>query len=99
MIGQINGSGGLIAFYTYGDDALVSQVDPSGSAAYYDFDIDGSTVGITGTSGTYVNQYTYDPFGQTTTVTASLENPFTYVGQFGVTERWKRPSSNGLQVI
>ena len=85
LIGQIDGSGGLIAFYTYGNDALVSQVDPGGTAAYYDFDIDGSTVGITGTSGTYVNQYTYDPFGQTTTVTASLENPFTYVGQFGVT--------------
>ena len=41
----------------------------------------GNTVGITGSSGTYVNQYSYLPFGETTTVSAALPNLFTFAGQ------------------
>src|SRR5262249_46816938 len=37
-----------------------------------------------GASGSYVNQYSYLPFGQTTTTSATLPNPFTYVGDMGV---------------
>jgi RHS repeat-associated protein/uncharacterized repeat protein (TIGR01451 family) len=40
--------------------------------------------GITGSSGSYVNQYTELPFGETTTVSAALPNPFTFAGEFGV---------------
>ena len=56
----------------------------TGTAAYYDFNNIGSVVGITGSSGTYVNTYSYLPFGVTTTLTATLSNPFTYVGALGV---------------
>jgi RHS repeat-associated protein len=82
ILAQFNGSQ-LLDHYTYGV-GLVSQVAASGSSAYYDFDAIDSTVGMTGASGRYVNRYTYGPFGQTTTITASLDNPFTYVGQWGV---------------
>ena len=34
--------------------------------------------------GSYVNKYSYLPFGQTTAITATLANPFTFVGRFGV---------------
>ena len=61
----------------------MSQTGPSGSG-YYDFDASGNTVGITGASGSYVNQYSYLPFGETTTVSATLPNPFTFAGQVGV---------------
>ena len=61
----------------------MSQTGPSGTG-YYDFDASGNTVGITGASGTYVNQYSYLPFGETTTVSAALPNPFTFAGQVGV---------------
>ncbi len=75
------GAGRVLAVhYTYGF-GLVSQVSAAGTAAYYDFNNIGSTVGITGTAGSYVNQYGYLPFGQTTTITAALANPFTFVGQ------------------
>jgi RHS repeat-associated protein len=78
------GTGGaLTAHFTYGL-GLTSQVSASGTAAYYDFNNIGSTIGITGTNGTYVNQYSYLPFGQTTTIAAALANPFTFVGQAGV---------------
>ncbi len=72
-----------MANYTYGL-GLVSQVSASGTAGYYDFDGSGSTVGITGTSGTYVNQYSYQPFGGTTTIKAALPNPFTFEGALGI---------------
>ena len=77
-----NGGGALVAHYNYGL-GLVNQTGPSG-AGYYDFDASGNTVGITGSSGTYVNQYSYLPFGETTTVSAALPNPFTFAGQVGV---------------
>ena len=82
ILAQFNGSQ-VLAHYTYGL-GLVSQVSATGSSAYYDFNQLGSTVGITNAAGQYVNQYTYSPFGQTTTVSAALSNPFTYIGQAGV---------------
>jgi RHS repeat-associated protein len=75
--------GSLAAHYTSGL-GLVSQVDATGAAAYYDFDAGGNTVGLTGTRGAYVNRYTYLPFGATTTVAATLTTPFTFAGQVGV---------------
>ena len=82
MVASYNGSGSLIADYNYGL-GLVSQTGPSGTG-YYDFDASGNTIGITGSSGTYVNQYSYLPFGETTTISAALPNPFTFAGQVGV---------------
>ena len=73
----------LIANYTYGL-GLVSQIDSSGTTAYYDFDAIGSTVGISSVGGTYVNTYRYLPFGETLSVVANVANPFEYVGQYGV---------------
>ncbi|HQU43589.1 MAG TPA: hypothetical protein PK867_12310, partial [Pirellulales bacterium] len=84
IVASYNGNS-LIAHYTYGV-GLVSQTGPSGTG-YYDFDQTGDTVGITGGAGTYVNQYSYLPFGQTTTVgTPQLPNPFTFGGQQGIVQ-------------
>ncbi len=80
---QFDSSGNLITHYTYGL-GLVSQVSASGTAYYYDYNLQGSTVGITNASGAYLNQYSYDPFGQVTTISAGISNPFQFVGQDGV---------------
>jgi RHS repeat-associated protein/uncharacterized repeat protein (TIGR01451 family) len=82
VVASYNGSGSLIANYVYGL-GLVSQTGPSGTG-YYDFDLSGNTVGITGSSGAYVNEYRYLPFGEITTISAALPNPFTFAGQGGV---------------
>jgi len=87
---QFDSSGNLVAEYTYGL-GLVSQVTASGLAYYYDYNLQGSTVGITNASRAYVNQYSYDPFGQVTTISAGIANPFTFVGQAGVSR-----DGNGL---
>ncbi len=84
VVASYNGSGSLIAHYNYGL-GLVSQTGPSGTG-YYDFDASANTIGITGSSGTYVNKYSYLPFGETTTVAAVLPNPFTFSGQAGVVQ-------------
>ena len=84
VVAAYTGNGQLIADYTYGL-GLVGQTGPSGTG-YYDFDAIGNTVGITGTAGTYVDQYRYLPFGETTTISASLPNPYTFVGQLGVVQ-------------
>jgi RHS repeat-associated protein len=83
VVGEYNSSGGLIARYTQGL-GLVGRFDGSGNGAYYDFDAIGSTVGLTGTSGSYVNRYSYRPFGENLLTTEGVANPFEYVGQWGV---------------
>jgi RHS repeat-associated protein len=82
VVGSYNGAGALIAHFVQGL-GLVSQTGPGGTG-YYDFDASGNTAGITGSTGAYVNQYSYLPFGETTTVSAALPNPFTFAGRFGV---------------
>jgi RHS repeat-associated protein/uncharacterized repeat protein (TIGR01451 family) len=81
VVAAYNGTGSLIANYAYGL-GLVSQSGPRGTG-FYDFDASGSAVGITGSSGSYVNRYSYLPFGETTTLLASLPNPFTFAGSAG----------------
>ncbi|MBD2167309.1 hypothetical protein H6G04_23240 [Calothrix membranacea FACHB-236] len=83
VTGEYNGSGGLIANYTHGI-GLVGRFGTGGTAHYYDFDAIGSTVGLTGANGSYVNRYSYRPFGETLTATEGVANPFEYVGQWGV---------------
>jgi RHS repeat-associated protein len=82
VVGTYTPGGGLVANYTYGL-GLTSQVTGSG-ASYYDFDATGSTVGLTGAAGSYVNRYSYDPYGQTASAATPLANPFTFQGQSGV---------------
>ncbi|MEA5567878.1 RHS repeat-associated core domain-containing protein, partial [Anabaena sp. UHCC 0399] len=83
VTGEYNSTGGLIANYTHGI-GLVGRFGSGGVANYYDFDAIGSTVGLTGASGSYVNRYSYRPFGENLTTTEGVANPFEYVGQWGV---------------
>ncbi len=85
VVGTYTGSGSLIADYTYGL-GLVSQVT-AGGTYYYNFDALGSTVGLSNSSGTYVNTYSYLPFGGLLSSTISTANPFQFVGQLGVAAR------------
>ncbi|HEX3150377.1 MAG TPA: RHS repeat-associated core domain-containing protein [Gemmataceae bacterium] len=74
----------LIANYLQGI-GLEARADSTGSFNYYDFDRLGSVVGLTNATGSYVNQYSYLPFGETATLAAGVANPFTFVGKSNVT--------------
>jgi RHS repeat-associated protein len=101
ILAEFDSTGHLIAHYTYGVD-LVSSIPAGGTAVYYHFDGSGNTTQMTNTSGAVVNSYSYLPFGEKLTASAGASNPFTYVGQYGVTDegsglyymrkRWYHPT-------
>jgi YD repeat-containing protein len=76
--------GALTADYVDGL-GLASTTGPSGTG-YYDFNGGGDTVGVTGATGAYVNQYSELPFGETTTISATLPNLFTFGAQHGAVQ-------------
>jgi RHS repeat-associated protein len=93
VIGEYDSNGNLTARYIHGI-GLVSRLDATNNATYYDFDALGSTVGLTGGSGNYVNTYSYLPFGEDLTKNETVANPFEYVGQWGVMDE-----GNGLDFM
>ena len=93
VVGEYMGAGLLVAHYTQGQ-GLISRVDGGGSASFYDFDSLGSTVQLTGPGGAVLNQYGYEPFGETLTATGTAPNSFTFVGAAGVIN-----DGNGLYLM
>ncbi|MHB1558088.1 MAG: RHS repeat-associated core domain-containing protein, partial [Isosphaeraceae bacterium] len=88
LVAQLSSSGALQAGYAYGL-GLVSQSTPT-STNYYEFDTLGSTAGLTtagSTAGTSTElaSYSYLPFGGLLSSSGGASNPFTFVGQYGVT--------------
>ena len=94
VLGEYDSGGNLIAAYAHGL-GLESRVEASGQAVWYDFDGTGSTVGLSGDAGEYINEYRYLPYGDLLVpATELVENPFQFVGQFGV-----MAEENGLQFM
>ncbi|MCZ8249497.1 CARDB domain-containing protein, partial [Microcystis sp. LE19-195.1E] len=93
VVSEYDNSGNLLANYTYGL-GLVGRVDGTNTAYYYDSDAIGSTVGLTGATGGYLNRYEYLPFGEDLTKVETVSNPFEYVGQWGVMDE-----GNGLDFM
>jgi len=80
---EYDASGALVARYVHGV-GLENRIDGGSGAAYYDFDALGSSAGLTGAGGDYLNQYQYLPFGEQLSATETVDNPFEFVGQWGV---------------
>lgn len=80
---ELDGSGKLVARYLHGL-GLVSRIDSSGSALYYDFDGLGTTCGLADASGKEINHYLYCPFGESLQSLGTAPNPFKFLGRFGV---------------
>jgi RHS repeat-associated protein len=60
---------------------LAGERTPSGTY-YYLFDELGSIVGLTDSSGSLVNTYQYDPYGNLTSSTGKVANPWRYAGGY-----------------
>src|SRR5262249_8233852 len=93
VVAEYDGAGHLLAHYVHGF-GLTSRVDAANAATYYDFDGVGSTIGMTGTSGTYVNRYAYLPFGEKLSNAETVPNPFKFGGRYGV-----RDDGSGLDYM
>ncbi|MBE9174319.1 hypothetical protein IQ225_01400, partial [Synechocystis salina LEGE 06155] len=92
VIGEFDDTGSLIAHYTYGL-GLEGRWDGSANS-FYDFDAIGSVAGLTSSTGNYLNQYNYLPFGERLSISETVANPFEYIGQWGV-----MAESNGLDFM
>jgi RHS repeat-associated protein len=105
---ELDGTGSVIAHYTYGLD-LTSSVQASGTTGYYHFDATGNTTQVTNGSGAVANSYVYLPFGKQSVLSAAIPNPFTYNGQIGVRDegsglyfmrhRWYNPQLGRFQQL
>ena len=90
---EYDAGGNQVASYTYGL-GLESETLNSGVTAWYDYNAIGSTTGLTGSAGTYLNQYTYLPFGEKLAASETVANSFEYIGQWGVMD-----AGNGLDLM
>jgi len=83
IVGEYDSNGNAIAYYAYGI-GLVSRTSPVNGAWYYNFDGYGNTVQMADKSGNVTNSYSYLPFGEALSCDEAFQNPFRFVGQFGV---------------
>ena len=86
-------NGTIIAYYVYGL-GLISKLPPDGTGHYYHYDSRGSTVAVTDAEENITNAYAYDTFGTLSNSSGSIQNPFKYVGRYGVMDE-----GNGLYYI
>jgi RHS repeat-associated protein len=61
-------------------DEPLAHLTPNASR-FYQTDVLGSVIALTGETGTIKTQYTYDPFGKVTVYGESSDNPFQYTGR------------------
>jgi len=73
-------------FYVYTPGgALLYSIDPAtGQVCFYHFDRVGSTLFLTDGAGAVSDAYAYGPYGELLGHTGTSDQPFTYVGRYGV---------------
>lgn len=81
-IEELDSSGSVLARYTQGlgVDEPLSELR-SGSMSYYEPDVLGSITSLTSPSGTIANTYAYDSYGNLSSATGTVNNPFRYTGR------------------
>jgi RHS repeat-associated protein/uncharacterized repeat protein (TIGR01451 family) len=73
----------LSARYEHGY-GLLARLDSSDTPAYYSFSAIGHTSEMTDPAGEPLNAYAYDPFANPLSKNETVQNPFQFVGEFGV---------------
>ncbi len=84
VLAEMNGSNNIHLRYVHGDGLLYSVDATTGERLFYHYDPIGSTVAITDSDGVVTDKYAYLPYGKLTNKETEHENPFTYVGKYGV---------------
>lgn len=81
-----DGSGTVQHYYIYGPSGQISRIDANNDTRYYVYDYRGSTVAMTDatTTANVTHKYQYDDFGKLLQVEEEDDNPFRYVGKYGV---------------
>jgi RHS repeat-associated protein len=75
----------LSAINIYAGGFLIARLNTLGETHFYHFDKTGNTLALTDKDGKIIAAYAYSAFGAVVNSSGLTENnPFTYVGQFGV---------------
>ena len=88
----VDASGNVLAEYIdgvwnrtyYQGNLLTGFVDKNGNEYFYNADALGTTISVTGTDGSVVNFYAYDPWGNVLNSVEGVANDFTFVGGYGL---------------
>ena len=85
VLAETNSSDTVGAYYVHGI-GLIARILPDDTALYYHYDRRGNVVALTDDSGNVTDQYAYeaDPFGFSMARQGTTDNPFTFVGRYGV---------------
>jgi RHS repeat-associated protein len=83
VLAETDGAGNVAAYYVYGL-GLISKVTATGQTYFYHYDGLGSTTAMTDSTGSTVNTYAYDAFGNVLSSVEATANPFQYAGAYGV---------------
>jgi RHS repeat-associated protein len=73
----------ILSYFVHGQ-GLLAMVTPDNQTYCYHFDGTGNPVAMTDSSQYSVNSYAYSPFGMIIGENETVDQPFKYVGQFGV---------------
>jgi RHS repeat-associated protein len=88
MVAEQDGSSGqYLRYYIWTPGGrLLYMIDAADNnkAYFYHFDRIGSTLALTGSSGTVADSYAYTPYGKLLQHTGTSQQPFTFVGNWGV---------------
>ncbi|MBU1737102.1 MAG: chitobiase/beta-hexosaminidase C-terminal domain-containing protein [Proteobacteria bacterium] len=84
VLAEMDDSNAVSKYYIYGDGLLYSIDGTTGERLYFHYDPIGSTVAITDATGSVTDKYSYLPFGELNRSETTHDNPFLYVGKFGV---------------
>jgi len=85
ILAETNANGTVTGYYVYGI-GLISRIETDDTRHFYHFNNRGDTVALTDASGDITDSYAYDEYGQLLATTGTTDNPFKFVGRFGVME-------------
>ena len=83
-IQQRDGSNTVTQHYIYGADGLSWMVDSDDNAHFYQADYIGNIIALTNNAGAITDSLANDPWGSSVANTGNTEQPFGYMGKYGV---------------
>ena len=81
LVAEAQNSSSVTSNYVWGPDRVLSKKTNSGSEYYYLYNGHGDVVQMVDRNGNIVNNYSYDEWGNITTSSETVSNPFKYAGE------------------
>lgn len=83
LLAEADASNQITRYYVYGM-GLLAMITPENQTYCYHFDATGNTIAITDNTENVINGYAYDPYGKVVDEVETVQQPFKFVGQYGV---------------